>query len=224
MIRAIIIDDEPAVAQIITYFIKKEGLPIEIVGTANNGIDGLSLIRQMQPNVVFLDIQMPLMNGFIVMQNETDTRYIIITAFESFEYAQQALREGAADILLKPIDIEQLKLAVERAVGWHITKNDTINSILEYMHSHYAENLSLQNIADHFYLSPNHVARLFKYYVGNSVMSYLHLLRINHAKKMLKEGMSIKDTSAKVGYENLNVFYRHFKMIVGMTPAEYVNN
>lgn len=224
MIRAIIIDDEPAVAQIITYFIKKEGLPIEIVGTANNGIDGLSLIRQMQPNVVFLDIQMPLMNGFTVMQNETDTRYIIITAFESFEYAQQALREGAADILLKPIDIEQLKLAVERAVGWHITENDTINSILEYMHSHYAENLSLQNIADHFYLSPNHVARLFKYYTGNSVMSYLHLLRINHAKKMLKEGMSIKDTSAKVGYENLNVFYRHFKMIVGMTPAEYVNN
>ena len=104
MIKAVIIDDEPAVATIIRHFIKEESLPIEIAGTAENGVLGVSLIKKEEPEIVFLDIQMPMMNGFEVIRECPASNYIIVTAFEQFDYAQEALRLGAKDILLKPVD------------------------------------------------------------------------------------------------------------------------
>ena len=64
MIKTIIVDDEPMVAEIIRYFVKKGDLPLDIVGTADNGIIAEELIRKYQPDLVFLDIQMPMKNGF----------------------------------------------------------------------------------------------------------------------------------------------------------------
>lgn len=100
MIKTIIVDDEPMVAEIIRYFVKKGDLPLDIVGTADNGIIAEELIRKYQPDLVFLDIQMPMKNGFEVMRDQPDTKYIIVTAFDTFDYAQRALRLGAMDILL----------------------------------------------------------------------------------------------------------------------------
>lgn len=140
MIKAIIVDDEPAVSEILTFFIKKNELPIEIVGIAEDGQEAIALIGQEKPRLVFLDIQMPVMNGFEVMQrSNSETDFIIITAFESFSYAQKALRLGAKDILLKPIQYEQFTEALTRAIGWQFTGNATVNGVLEYIHSHYAE-------------------------------------------------------------------------------------
>lgn len=122
MIKAIIVDDEPAVSEILTFFIKKNELPIEIVGIAEDGQEAIALIGQEKPRLVFLDIQMPVMNGFEVMQRRnSETDFIIITAFESFSYAQKALRLGAKDILLKPIQYEQFTEALTRAIGWQFT-------------------------------------------------------------------------------------------------------
>ena len=83
MIKAIIVDDEPAVSEILTFFIKKNELPIDIVGTAEDGREAMALIEKEKPRLVFLDIQMPIMNGFEVMEeSDSETDFIIITAFE----------------------------------------------------------------------------------------------------------------------------------------------
>ncbi|XWE61259.1 response regulator [Sporomusa sphaeroides] len=129
MIRAIIADDEQAVASIICHFIEKEYIPIKIVGMATDGRQAVKLIREQQPDLVFLDIQMPFMNGFEVMQTVADTHFIIITAYESFQYAQQALRLGACDIILKPIEYKQFIQAITRAIGWKFTSNKAVNEI-----------------------------------------------------------------------------------------------
>ncbi|WP_288918610.1 response regulator, partial [uncultured Eubacterium sp.] len=166
MIKTIIVDDEPMVAEIIRYFVKKGDLPLDIVGTADNGIIAEELIRKYQPDLVFLDIQMPMKNGFEVMRDQPDTKYIIVTAFDTFDYAQRALRLGAMDILLKPIDYEQLKQSVSRVVGWNFTANDTVNDIVEYINHHYAEDISLTDLSEQFFLTSSHIARLFKKYMG----------------------------------------------------------
>ena len=162
MIQAIIVDDEPAVASIIQHFIDRNSLPIEVVKVAVNGKQALEYIKKYNPQLVFLDICMPLMNGFEVIEAAPNVHYIIITANESFDYAQQALRLGAKDILLKPIVYKEFMQAITRAVGWKFTGNTIINSILEYINESYAEKIELNQLADMVYATPSHIARLFK--------------------------------------------------------------
>ncbi len=222
MIKAVIIDDEPAVATIIRHFIKEESLPIEIAGTAENGVLGVSLIKKEEPEIVFLDIQMPMMNGFEVIRECPASNYIIVTAFEQFDYAQEALRLGAKDILLKPVEKEQLIKAIGRAVGWNFTGNEIVDGIMEYINEHYSEKIGLAALSEMFFVTPGHIARLFKKYVGESVVSYINRIRVEKSEVLLRDGVSVKDAAEKVGFESLNNYYKYFKMHTGETPANFV--
>lgn len=221
MISAIIADDEPAVAEIITYFIDKNNLPIHIVGIAEDGNEALSLIQKEQPRLVFLDIRMPHKNGFEVMESASDkTRFIIITAFESFEYAQKALRLGADDILLKPLKYEQFIEAIKRAIGWQFTDNSTVNSVIEYIHNHFNQHIDLTTLAETFYTSTSQLARLFKKHTGMTIITYTHKVRIEQAQVMIKNGESIKEAALASGYESMNNFYKYYKQFTGETPGQ----
>ena len=85
MIRAVICDDETASLAIIKYLIESEGLPIQIVGTALNGQSALELIRREEPDLAFMDIQMPKLNGFEVIEGlgRTKVKIIIITVHKT---------------------------------------------------------------------------------------------------------------------------------------------
>lgn len=221
MVRAMIVDDEPAVAKMIQYFIDQKNLPLEVVGIAYNGQQAVELIDSTKPKIVFLDIQMPVKNGFEVMKERPNQQYIIITAFESFRYAQQALRLGAKDIILKPIEYRQLETAVMNLLGWNVTDNSIVNDVLEYVHSHYAEKIELNKLAEQFFIAPSHLARLFKKHTKTSLISYIHKIRIQKACALLDDNVSVKVASENTGYESLNNFYKYFKIYTGMTPAAY---
>lgn len=223
MIRAVICDDEKAALNIIRHFIEKEKLPIQIVGTAENGRDAWNLIECQKPNLVFMDIQMPYMNGFEIIRKMKDCKVIIITAYDSFEYAQKALRLGACDILSKPVDFEQLKAAIVRAVGWNFTANETVNTILAYIYQNYNEKIELNTLAGLTYCSVSHIARVFKKYTGLSIISYMHKVRIEKSVRLLEDqGISVKEAAEQVGYQNLNHFYKYFTQYMGMAPASYI--
>lgn len=223
MIRAVICDDEKAALNIIRHFVEAERLPIEIVGTAENGRDAWNLIRREKPELVFMDIHMPYMNGFDIIQKMSDSKVIIITAYDSFEYAQRALRLGASDIISKPIEFEQLRQAIVRAVGWKFTGNEIVNTILAYIYEHYNEKIELETLAKITFCSESHIARVFKKNTGITVVSYINKVRIEKSIQMLEEGnLSVKEAAEAVGYQNLNNFYKYFKLHMGMTPASYV--
>ena len=223
MIRAVICDDEKAALNIIRHFIEAEKLPIQIVGTAENGRDAWNLIQCEKPDLVFMDIHMPYMNGFEIIQKMKDTKVIIITAYDSFEYAQKALRLGASDILSKPIDMEQLKQAVIRAIGWSFTGNEVVDTILAYLYGHYAEKIELETLAQLTYCTESHIARVFKKHTGTTIISYVHKIRIEKSIQMMEEeNLSVKETALAAGYQNLNHFYKYFNQYTGMTPAAYI--
>lgn len=224
MIRAIVVDDEPATAVIVKSVIERELVPIEIVGTASNGRKACELIDEVAPDLVFMDIRMPYKSGLDVMREKPDHKYIIITAYDQFEYAQEALRLGAKDLLLKPLKANQFRQAIERAVGWNFTKSPDVNKVLEYVNANYKESFEVSKLAKEIYTTPTSLARLFKKHMGMSILTYLHTVRINHAIKLLKTGeMSISEIAKEVGYENINNFYKYFKRFNGMTPAEFVS-
>ncbi len=81
MIKAVICDDEKAALNIIRHFIEARKLPIEIVGTAENGRDAWNLIQSKRPDLVFMDIHMPYMNGFEIISRMKDSKELLINNF-----------------------------------------------------------------------------------------------------------------------------------------------
>lgn len=223
MIKAVICDDEKAALNIIRHFIEARKLPVEIVGTAENGRDAWNLIQCKKPDLVFMDIHMPYMNGFEIISRMKDCKVIIITAYDSFAYAQRALRLGASDILSKPIDFEQLEQAIVRAVGWNFTGNEVVDTILAYLYEHYQEQIDLDTLAELTFCTSGHIARLFKKYMGMTIISYVHRIRIEKSIRMMEEQkLAIKEAAEAVGYQNLNHYYKYFRIQTGVTPAAYL--
>lgn len=113
--KALIVDDEPIARQVL-----REELSlcpeVQVIGEAENGKEALQKISALQPDVVFLDLQMPAMSGFEVVQNLSGPNLpvvVIVTAFD--QHAIEAFEAGAIDYLLKPVSETRLRKAVDRA-------------------------------------------------------------------------------------------------------------
>jgi len=110
--RALIVDDEPLAREILRRLLA--GAPdVEIVGEAENGLQALELAGELRPDVLFLDIEMPGLNGFEVVANLAQPPAIVfVTAYD--EYALRAFEANAIDYLLKPVQPERVERALER--------------------------------------------------------------------------------------------------------------
>jgi two-component system response regulator LytT len=115
-LRAVLVDDEQLARDELRYLLGQVG-GIEVIGQAGNGVEALSTIDRLHPDVVFLDVQMPGLTGFEVarrmLDSENDSHIIFVTAFD--QHAIEAFEVNAVDYLLKPVDQARLDLAVQRA-------------------------------------------------------------------------------------------------------------
>src|SRR5271154_5722148 len=117
VISTILVDDEKLASDELAYQLK--GFPdVEIVATASNGIEALKLIEDLEPDLVFLDVQMPGLDGMGVIRKlrEKDIPlpyFVMATAYD--QYAVEAFRWEALDYLLKPVEKDRLALAIDRA-------------------------------------------------------------------------------------------------------------
>jgi two-component system, LytTR family, response regulator len=110
----LIIDDEKLARELLREFL--ETFPqIEIIGECNKGTDAVEQINKLKPDMIFLDVQMPGMNGFDVLDEIEHEPYVIFTTAYD-QYAIKAFERNAVDYLLKPLDQERFKLAVDRAL------------------------------------------------------------------------------------------------------------
>ncbi len=116
LITAVIIDDEQNNIDNLAILLRQYCPQLEIIGDATNATDGEKLILQLTPDIVFLDIQMPGKNGFDMLQSLRTHNFelIFVTAFE--QYGIQAVKFSAIDYLLKPINTDELKAAVQKAI------------------------------------------------------------------------------------------------------------
>ncbi|QES90312.1 LytR/AlgR family response regulator transcription factor [Rhizosphaericola mali] len=116
MIRAVIIDDEKNNIDNLTGLLEKYSPEVDIVGTATNADDGIKIITASNPDLLFLDIQMPDKNGFDVLRTLPHHQFeiIFVTAYD--HYGIQAIKFAAIDYLLKPVNPEELKLSIGKVV------------------------------------------------------------------------------------------------------------
>src|SRR4029077_17749825 len=115
VMKALIVDDEPIARRVLRE--ELELFPeVQVVGEAGDGKEALQKIAKLRPDVVFLDLQMPVMSGFEVVRNLSEPPLpviVIVTAFD--QHAIEAFEAGAIDYLLKPVGEARLRTAVERA-------------------------------------------------------------------------------------------------------------
>lgn len=117
MINAVIVDDEHYAAQALVTLIKKNCPDVTIAAVSNNAKEAVKLIRELQPQLVFLDIEMPYLNGFELLEILAPVSFECIFTTSYDQYAIKAIRFSALDYLLKPVDAEDLKAAVNRVTG-----------------------------------------------------------------------------------------------------------
>ena len=118
MIKALIIDDDSISRMLLREILKKTIANVELLGEASSVEEGLALIEQKDPDVVFLDISMPDGTGFDLLDKlkKIDFKIIFITAYS--EYAIKAFKYSAFDYLVKPINVEELAKAINQESGF----------------------------------------------------------------------------------------------------------
>lgn len=130
-ITCVIIDDEQLARELLREYIEQTG-NITIVGEATKGKDAVEMIDNLKPDLVFLDVQMPGMNGFDVLDDITHDPYVVFTTAYD-QYAIKAFEKNAVDYLLKPIDQERFQLAVKRALERMKTEQYNVGEMLRDM-------------------------------------------------------------------------------------------
>lgn len=130
MITAVIIDDENKGRLALRQKIADYCSNVEIVAEASNGEEGIDIIEKHKPQLIFLDIEMPRVNGFEMLNQLKDKNFHLIFTTAYDHYAIKAIKYSAFDYLLKPIDIDELKHAVEKIVT---TKAEDIRGQVELL-------------------------------------------------------------------------------------------
>lgn len=102
------------------------------------------------------------------------------------------------------------------------TSIDRITHVLNYIHLHWNENISVTQLAEQIYVSPNYLSRFFSRYLHTTITDYIGNLRIQHALRLLREEhTSITETAIQTGFPNTSTFIRKFKQQYGLTPKQY---
>ncbi len=130
--KAIIVDDEKHCREVLEHLLGKHCSEVNLLASCADGEEALHLLKKHSPDILFLDIEMPGMNGFELLEKCTHTDFEIIFTTAYNEYAIKAIKHSALDYLLKPIDKDELKLSVKRAHDHKSQQSgDRINTLLE---------------------------------------------------------------------------------------------
>lgn len=235
-LKVLLVDDEIIIRQGFRQLFDWEAHDCEVVGEAADGMEALSQIDALNPDIVTMDINIPIMNGLKVIQlsrmKHPETAFIIVSGYDDFAYCREALRLQITDYILKPVDYEEfgacidnLKIAMfqkRASVESDGQEERIINKIVRFVQSHLAEEISLSVLAEEFHFSAQYVSQLFKNEIGVNFLTYLTNIRMEKAKKLLlNTDLPIAEISEQSGYGDYRVFTKVFKKSEGVTPSQY---
>ena len=250
MIKILIADDESYERSLLGEIIDKRfGREAEI-RMAENGRLAVDAAALWAADVALMDIEMPGDNGIDaarqILAQRPECKIIFVTAYSLFEYAHEAVKLGACDYILKPVEADDVERAVRRAAAQSEAQRqleavaassaDLLDSADSYdktnllmgkvkkylQHNYMACDISLDSVSAILNLNSAYFSTLFKRTFGVNFLDYLTELRMEAAKNLLADPLrSTAEVAGMVGYESANYFTRAFKKKVGMTPTDY---
>jgi two-component system, response regulator YesN len=226
--NVLLVDDEPFVLEQLELLIKPL-CPLWNIYTAMDSSQALSLCKQVDFQLVFLDIELPGKSGLEIaeqLKSEYEQiKIIILTAHQSFVYAKKSIEIGVSDYLTKPIIQEELNKVIQKyADEIHYNQySEIVMNALNIVHEQYSNKITLSSVAEQIHVNPAYLSRKFSTEVGLSFSDYLMNYRIEKAKiELLKyPDYSISKISELSGFGSLHYFSTLFRKKVGMTPKQY---
>ena len=239
----------------IRYSVPWEECGCSVVGEAENGAVGEEKIAELQPDIVITDITMPVKNG-LEMIADTREKFnyiaIILTGYSEFEYAQQAIRNGVSDYVLKPLDMDEMRTALEKAVrlagdNQYLQKREDeaeavrsrtalpplsedkvtdplVLRIVAYLKENYQSKITLADLQEQFHYSERYINQKFQKELGTTVIDYLNRCRIQNALELIRKGkLPISQIGWECGIGEYKYFNHVFKKYIGCSVREYQN-
>ncbi len=233
MKRVLLADDEPLALTLLRHMIDWEHYGLELAGSAQNGDELYEMIFALRPDIVITDIEMPGRSGLEIIAKSIEAglavRFIIVSAYTSFDYARRAIQLGAEDFLPKPVNRRELlktlqtvmkKLEGDRPEEEPVRK--LIQAAKAYLDVHFDQHLTLEQVADYVYVSPSYLSTLFKKETGVNFSEYLTDIRMQNARRLLDESAySVSQIAKMVGYRDVKHFSSLFVKHYQISPAQY---
>lgn len=237
-IKLLIADDEDTIRNGIAKYIQLHTDRFDKIYLAANGQEALDIIFRDKTDILFLDVQMPLMDGIEVMQEAKRAGILpytmILSGYDEFKYCQQALRLGAKEYLLKPVRSKDILQMVNRVADELFgapedtqtesagEKNHFVELAKEYVEEHYYKNIMLADVAQKVGISVGYLSTLFQRELSKGFVDYLNEIRIEHACTYLRQNyLKTYEIAYKVGFKDEKYFSKVFKKIKGQSPSEY---
>lgn len=238
-LRVLIADDEPIERKVLQKIIGDSRLPAAIVGMARSGNEAVEAFERFMPDLVFMDIRMPGMDGLaaseLMKNRRQDTTIALVTAYDDFQYAKRAIDIHIDYFLLKPVDPAEVVRVLRRTLGANATAEGCVSpvglspnrtqlseKIAGLLHAHYAEAITLSWLESRLNVSSQYLSRTFKEAFNESIMGYLTQYRIRMAMLLLADpGLSVAVIAEQVGIPDASYFGQVFKSRQGVTPKEY---
>ena len=235
MYRIMITDDEPLILQGITELIQSFDMDIKVVCQATNGQQAVQLAEKYSPDIIIMDIEMPQLNGLAAIEQIRSllepVEFIVLSSYDNFRYAQQAIALDVTRYLLKPVNEKELRdtlaICIDKfdshlSTAPVIKESDHKQNIVDFINHNYSNpQLDTKMIEEHFNISRSTIFKIMKEITDQSLVEYITMIRIRQAIKLLSTPMTFKEISFQVGYTDPYYFSRIFKKSTGYTPTEY---
>lgn len=253
MLKVLIADDEEMSRDMLVQILNRCFKNQLVIYEAVNGREAVQVALAEQVQLVFLDIEMPVLDGiqagWEIRKLLPDVKLIFLTAYAQFAYAKQAISMGAAEYLIKPADEQETAAIVRKALTQFPERNaaaasedeqeisepeqvsagqaraaEIAREAKQFLDSKYMEEISIEALAESYRMSLQHFNKIFKQFNGTTCKDYIVNLRVSKAKEYLKNArVNIREVGVLVGYLDANYFSRIFKKKTGVTPIEYRN-
>ena len=251
MATVLIVDDEELSRIVLRKLVTRLFPGTEIAGEAENGRLAIELAESLKPDIILMDIKIPVINGLDaaarIRESRPDTRIIIFSAFDSFGFAQRALNLGLSGYLLKPVREEEFVALFGKALE-SISREGNVGGvqtvvggrepaaapagaagplslqkkIVDAIASLPWKELSLDRTAEVLDMSPQYLSRIFKDLFGMKFVEYITLKKIDAAKEILRTGTpTVSEVCNRLGWSDTAHFARLFKEQTGYTPKAW---
>ncbi len=244
----LIVEDERWEREGLLDFLDWSGMDIHIAGSAKDGIEGLEMALQLQPDIIITDIKMPGIDGLEMSRQIKEklphTHIVILTGFGDFEFARQAIAFRVSGYVLKPVEEEDMLAVIhkvlkelaqdpalrtlQRVQSMMESKQGTkeeelISKVLQLVETQYSSpDISLKTVAAELFISPNYLGQLFRKATGAGFNDYLTDYRMHKAMELLRTTQhKVATIAAHVGIPNASYFSTVFKNHYGFTPGDY---
>lgn len=240
--RILIAEDEQRARRGLKNLIMSISDEYEIAAEVPDGKQALEIMQIVKPDVVFTDLRMPYMGGLELIKAakaaEIKTKFVIVSAYEEFEVARQAISLGVYEYLVKPIMLDEVKDLMTRLEDvksgegiagpgglkeQYPNVHPLVRKSLSFIESGYASKISQKELAESLGVSQEYLCYLFNKDVGMNFSRFIRTYRIDLAKKMLlSEAVPREEVPYKVGFSDSKYFNKVFREIEGISVAEFL--